>query len=84
MTLVTLIGLAAAIVTTAANVPQVWKAWRTRDAKDLSLKMTLLLTAGLGLWVIYGILQTDIVIIVANAVAMVLAISLTILKLKFG
>lgn len=84
MTLVTLIGLAAAIVTTSANVPQVWKAWRTRDAEDLSLKMTLLLTAGLGLWVIYGILQTDIVIIVANAVAMALAISLTVLKLKFG
>jgi uncharacterized protein with PQ loop repeat len=46
--------------------------------------MTLFLSAGLGLWVIYGLMKTDVVIIVANAVAMSLAISLTVLKLQFG
>jgi uncharacterized protein with PQ loop repeat len=38
MTDVTLIGLAAAILTTAANVPQVWKAWHTRDQKIFPLR----------------------------------------------
>ena len=37
----TLLGLAAAALTTAANVPQVWKAWRTKQTDDLSLAMTL-------------------------------------------
>ena len=80
----TLLGLAAAALTTAANVPQVWKAWRTKQTDDLSLAMTLILATGLGLWVIYGILQSDLVIIVANAVAMILSATLAVLKLRFG
>jgi MtN3 and saliva related transmembrane protein len=80
----TLLGLTAAALTTAANVPQVWKAWRTKQTDDLSLAMTLILATGLGLWVIYGILQSDLVIIVANAVAMVLSATLAVLKLRFG
>jgi len=46
--------------------------------------MTLILSAGLGLWVVYGVLQADAVIIIANAVAMLLALTLTGLKLRHG
>jgi MtN3 and saliva related transmembrane protein len=81
---VTLIGLMAAALTTAANAPQVWKTWRTREAADISLRMTLLLTAGLALWVAYGFMQGDVVIILANAIAVALAATLTVLKLRFG
>lgn len=80
----TLLGLLAAALTTAANVPQVLKAWRTRETADLSLAMTVILAAGLGLWVVYGILQGDAVIVVANAIAMLLALTLTALKLRHG
>ncbi len=80
----TLLGLLAALLTTVANVPQVWKAWRTRQTSDLSLAMTLILAAGLGLWIVYGILQGDAVIIAANAVAMTLALTLSALKLRYG
>jgi MtN3 and saliva related transmembrane protein len=66
---VTLIGLMAAALTTAANAPQVWKTWRTQEAADISLRMTSMLTAGLALWVAYGFMQGDIVIILANAIA---------------
>lgn len=75
-TLVTMIGLAAAICTTAANVPQLIKAWRTRDTDDLSLKMLVLLAVGLGLWVTYGLLKGDYVIILANSIGLALAIAL--------
>jgi MtN3 and saliva related transmembrane protein len=54
-----MIGLAAAICTTAANLPQL----------DISLNMLLLLASGLGLWVVYGALREDIVIILANGVS---------------
>lgn len=81
---VTLIGLLAAALTTSANLPQVLKAWRTRETSDLSLKMTVILAAGLGFWVVYGVLQGDAVIVIANAVAMLLALALTGLKLRHG
>jgi MtN3 and saliva related transmembrane protein len=74
----------AAALTTVANVPQVWKAWQTGETKDLSLAMTLILAAGLALWVVYGFLQADTVIVVANATAMTLALVLTALKLRHG
>jgi MtN3 and saliva related transmembrane protein len=80
----TLLGLLAAALTTIANVPQVLKAWRTKETRDLSLAMTSILAAGLGLWVVYGILQSDAVIIIANAIAMLLALALTALKLRHG
>jgi MtN3 and saliva related transmembrane protein len=82
--LTTLLGLVAAAMTTAANVPQVWKAWRTKQTDDLSLAMTLILSTGLGLWVIYGIMQSDLVIVLANAVAMVLSTTLAVMKMRFG
>jgi MtN3 and saliva related transmembrane protein len=82
--LTTLLGLVAAALTTAANVPQVWKAWRTKQTDDLSLAMTLILSTGLGLWVIYGIMQSDLIIVLANAVAMALSTTLAIMKMRFG
>lgn len=80
----TLFGLAAAALTTAANIPQVWKALRTQKTDDLSLGMTITLASGLGLWIVYGILQSDAVIIVANSSALLLAATLMILKLRYG
>ena len=82
--LATFLGLAAAALTTVANVPQVWKAWRSGETRDISLAMTLILAAGLGLWVVYGTLKSDPVIVVANAIAMLLALALAGLKLRHG
>jgi MtN3 and saliva related transmembrane protein len=80
-TVATVIGLAAAICTTAANLPQLKKAWTTGQTDDISLKMLLLLACGLGLWVVYGVLQKDIVIILANAISLALLVGLVWLKL---
>jgi MtN3 and saliva related transmembrane protein len=82
--LTTWLGLVAAGLTTLANVPQVWKAWFTKETDDLSLTMTITLATGLGLWVVYGFLQSDYVIVLANAIAAGLAITLTVLKLRYG
>jgi MtN3 and saliva related transmembrane protein len=81
ITFATVIGLAAAVCTTAANLPQLKKAWTTGQTDDISLKMLLLLACGLGLWVVYGVLQKDIVIILANAISLALLVGLVWLKL---
>jgi MtN3 and saliva related transmembrane protein len=71
-TIATVIGLAAAVCTTAANLPQLKKAWITRQTDDLSLKTLLLFGSGLMLWVIYGLLQRDIVIMLANGASLLI------------
>jgi MtN3 and saliva related transmembrane protein len=80
-TFATVIGLAAAVCTTASNLPQLKKAWTTGQTDDISLKMLSLLACGLGLWVVYGVLQNDVVIILANAISLALLAGLVYLKL---
>jgi MtN3 and saliva related transmembrane protein len=80
-TFATVIGIAAAVCTTAANLPQLKKAWTTGETDDISLKMLLLLACGLVLWVVYGVLQKDIVIILANGISLALLVGLVCLKL---
>ena len=80
-TLTTIIGLAAACGTTFSYIPQVRKLWRTRSAADLSLWMILLLSTGVSLWIVYGILQEDAVIIIANAISLLLLANILVFKL---
>jgi MtN3 and saliva related transmembrane protein len=76
----TLIGLAAATLTTAAFVPQLVKVLRSRSADDLSFGMLVVFSAGLLLWLVYGVRAGMLPVVVANAVT--LALNLTILGLK--
>jgi len=84
MTLVTLIGLAAACLTTVAFTPQVIKAWRTRSTRDLSLGMYLVLATGILLWLTYGILLGDAPLILANAVTLLLVAIILYCKIRHG
>jgi MtN3 and saliva related transmembrane protein len=83
-TVATAIGLAAAICTTAANLPQLKKAWVTGQTDDLSLKTLLLFASGLVLWIIYGVLQSDFVIILANGISLLILSVILYLKLTQG
>ena len=80
-TFATVIGLVAAACATAANFPQLKKAWTTGQTDDISLKTLLLFACGLGLWVVYGVLQKDMIIILANGVSLALLAGLVYLKL---
>jgi MtN3 and saliva related transmembrane protein len=57
-------------------VPQLYKAWSTGETDDLSLRMLLVLATGLTLWVAYGLLKADIVIVIANSVSLLLVAGL--------
>jgi MtN3 and saliva related transmembrane protein len=69
MSLVTVIGLVAAFCTTISYIPQIRKIWTTGEMHEISLKMFLILSTGIALWVVYGVLQGDAVIILANNVS---------------
>jgi MtN3 and saliva related transmembrane protein len=81
MELNTFIGGVAAICTTVAFVPQVVQSWRSRDLSGISLPMYVTFTSGVFLWLIYGIMNVDWPIIVANAITFVLAGVVLFLKL---
>jgi MtN3 and saliva related transmembrane protein len=63
-----IIGLIAAVCTTFAFIPQVMKVWKTKQTKDLSLRMYSIMFIGIILWLVYGIRIDSLSIIMANIV----------------
>ena len=82
MDTVTIIGLFAAFCTTISYFPQLKKCWQTGSAGDLSLKTFATLAIGVALWVLYGFLKSDIVIILANVISFCLLIGILYFKLR--
>tara|TARA_R110002073_G_scaffold57778_4_gene146662 strand:+ start:70197 stop:70451 length:255 start_codon:yes stop_codon:yes gene_type:complete len=78
-----LIGLAAAVLTTASFLPQVYKTWKTKSAASLSLTMYISFFIGIILWLIYGYYKESISMILANSVTAVSALMLIYFKLKY-
>lgn len=76
------IGFGAAIGTTAAWFPQVIRTWKTRSARDFSWGYLALFIMGVFLWTAYGVIRRDLVVIIANAVTLLLVISVGVVKLR--
>lgn len=79
----TIIGLIAGLLTSVAAVPQVIKTWRSRHARDLSIWQPLLLSVGVALWLIYGILIKNTPLILSNITPLVCNLMLTAMKIRF-
>ena len=77
------IGLIAGLLTTTAFIPQVWKIYRTKSGKDISARMFSLFSAGLVLWLIYGILLRSMPLILSNVVTLVLSLTIIVLKIRY-
>jgi MtN3 and saliva related transmembrane protein len=80
--LIPFIGACAAVLTSLSYIPQVRKAWPRGSTADLSLKMLIALTCGLLLWIGYGLLKGDWVIVAANSVGAVLSASVLAFKIR--
>lgn len=78
-----ILGLIAGAFTTLSLLPQVIKIYKSSSAKDLSLKAFMLLWSGALLWAIYGIIEHDIPIAIANFLTLLLASTLLFLKFRF-
>ena len=84
MLYIELIGYLAGIIVAISLIPQVIKSWKTKSTKDISVMWTLIYLTGLILWVIYGIGILSFPIIIFVSIEALLAISLLILKIKYG
>jgi MtN3 and saliva related transmembrane protein len=76
------LGFAAAALTTASFLPQAWITFRTRDVSGISLAMYGAFTLGIVLWLAYGIRIGAWPLIVANAVTLLLAGAVLVMKIR--
>lgn len=83
MIYVKVIGFIAATMTTVGFIPQAVKIFRTHHTKDISLWMYVLFGTGVTMWLIYGIMQHDWPIILANIVTLMLVIPILIFKIIY-
>jgi len=81
---VDILGYVAGLITAFTFLPQVLKTWKTKSAKDVSLAMFVIALSNQVLWLAFGILREDPVIIITNAVMLVMTSLMIALKLKYN
>ncbi|GAB3016327.1 SemiSWEET transporter [Niabella terrae] len=81
---VDILGYGAGVLTTLTFLPQVLKTWKEKSARDVSLNMFLIAAANQVLWIFYGFMRNDWVIILTNMAILVLSVTMIVLKLRYG
>jgi MtN3 and saliva related transmembrane protein len=80
---IVIVGYIAGALTTVSFVPQVVRAWKLRETRDLSLAMLLLFALGVLLWTLYGIWTGSMPIIAANVITFILVLILLWMKFRY-
>ena len=81
---VDILGYVAGLLTAFTFLPQVLKTWKTKSAKDVALAMFVIAFTNQVLWLAFGILREDPVIIITNAVMLLMTGLMISLKLKYN
>jgi MtN3 and saliva related transmembrane protein len=83
MDTIAVVGYIAGTLTTISFVPQVARAWKLKETRDLSLAMLLFFAAGVLLWTLYGVWTGSMPIIAANVITFILILVLLWMKMKY-
>ena len=81
---VDIFGYLAAILTTAAFLPQLIKTLETKKADDVSLVTLIMFIIGVLCWIIYGYKISSIPILIANLITLILNTLILISKIYFS
>ncbi|MBN8686705.1 MAG: SemiSWEET transporter [Chitinophagales bacterium] len=84
MTAADILGYAAGAVTAFTFLPQVVKTWKEKSAKDISLYMFLIAFVNEIMWLVYGFMIDNMVVILTNAVMLIMSGIMIGLKLKYN
>ena len=77
-------GYFAAILTTAAFLPQLIKTLKTKKADDVSLITLIMFLSGVGSWIIYGYKISSFPILLANIITFILNLLILISKIYYA
>ena len=80
MDAIQIIGLLAAALTTAANLPQAYIIIREKSTQHISSVTYILLLLGTASWVVYGVAKADWPIIIANSISVMTCTIILLLK----
>tara|TARA_Y100000991_G_scaffold152893_1_gene116076 strand:- start:441 stop:710 length:270 start_codon:yes stop_codon:yes gene_type:complete len=77
-------GYFAAILTTAAFLPQLIKTLKTKKADDVSLVTLIMFISGVGSWIVYGYEISSFPILLANIITFILNLLILISKIYYS
>ena len=83
METIDIIGLIGAFLSGVTFFPQVYRTWKLKSARDLSLSMILIILLSNVTWLIYAFNKQDVAIISANFFVGSCALTILYFKLKF-
>lgn len=83
MQAVTLLGFAAAILTTVSFLPQAIQTIRTKHTRGISLAMYSIFVTGTLLWFLFGLFSNNLPVTLANGVTLVFAGIILFYKIKY-
>jgi MtN3 and saliva related transmembrane protein len=83
MSIETLVSGVAAVLTTAAFVPQALHIIRYKETRAISLLMYVAFATGVAFWLLFGFMIWNWPMIVANTVTLALALAIIAMKLKY-
>ena len=73
----------AGFLTTGSFLPQIIKTIRTKDTKNISLLMYVFYVIGVILWLIYGYVISDAVLLITNSFSFVFGVTLLVMKIIY-
>jgi len=79
---VDIIGYLAACLTTFSFLVQAIKSWRAKDLSGISVGMYTMFASGVALWLVYGLVINSMPLIVTNALTLVFALSILVMKIR--
>jgi len=77
------IGYVAALLTTFSSIPQIIRVYRLKESRDISLWTASVLSAGILLWFIHGLVIGDLPVILANSASLGLSVLMLGLVVKY-
>ncbi len=83
MTGVDILGYSAGFITSLTFLPQVIKTWKEKSAKDISLMMFIIAAVNEVMWIVYGVLLNNWVIILTNSIVLTMSMIMIFLKLRY-
>jgi MtN3 and saliva related transmembrane protein len=79
-----ILGFVGGSLITVAFIPQVWRLYRLKSAREISLLFNILFLMGGMCWLAYGISKELLSVIVSNAVNLALVLAMLYAKVKYG
>jgi MtN3 and saliva related transmembrane protein len=79
-----LLGFGGGLFIALGIIPQVWRLFTLKSAREISLSFTLLFLLGAACWLAYGVSLNLLPVILWNAISLALMCTMLYAKVKYG